>query len=83
MLRSEKLCQVAWWFVVLLTTCRIVLSETNWDKIHDICGSSYSDRIVGGTKASMGQVRLILLVFEVHWLMFVPVSMDSASRYLK
>jgi hypothetical protein len=65
MLRTEKLFQVACRLVVVLTTCRIVLSETNWDKIDEICGSSYSDRIVGGTKASLGQVRFFIWFFKL------------------
>lgn len=30
-------------------------SGTNWSKINEICGVSYADRIVGGTKAEVGQ----------------------------
>lgn len=30
-------------------------SATNWAEINEICGISYADRIVGGTKASLGQ----------------------------
>lgn len=30
-------------------------SGTNWSEINEICGISYADRIVGGTKAELGQ----------------------------
>lgn len=30
-------------------------SATNWAEINEICGISYADRIVGGSKASLGQ----------------------------
>lgn len=30
-------------------------NKTNWTGINEICGISYADRIVGGTKADLGQ----------------------------
>lgn len=31
-------------------------SPTNWSEINEICGISYANRIVGGTKAELGQL---------------------------
>lgn len=30
-------------------------TATNWAEINEICGISYADRIIGGTKAELGQ----------------------------
>ena len=42
--------------IILLAHYQIVRSLTDWNKIDEVCGTSYSDRIVGGTKTSLGQV---------------------------
>ncbi|KAG5667888.1 hypothetical protein PVAND_015854 [Polypedilum vanderplanki] len=40
-------------FVSILT--EIANGKTNWTRINDVCGVSHGDRIIGGTKAALGQ----------------------------
>lgn len=43
--------------VLVLMNCAAVWADraTNWKEINEICGISYANRIVGGTKAELGQ----------------------------
>lgn len=42
--------------VMLMNCCAVWAdSGTNWSKINEICGISYANRIVGGTRAELAQ----------------------------
>lgn len=56
---SKNVLERALWTSVVLLNFKMILSETDWSKIDEICGVSYSDRIVGGTRASLGQVDML------------------------
>lgn len=57
MLLLTKKPLVFWCFpLVLMNYCAVWADRgTNWSEINEICGISYADRIVGGTKAALGQ----------------------------
>lgn len=45
------------YFSVVLMNYGAVWADigTNWTEINEICGASYANRIVGGSKAELGQ----------------------------
>lgn len=54
---AKKMLSFSWCFSFVLMNCGAVWADsgTNWTKINEICGVSYANRIVGGTKASLAQ----------------------------
>jgi hypothetical protein len=42
-------------FLLIPTLATLSLANTNWTEINEICGVSHTDRIIGGTKAALGQ----------------------------
>ena len=55
--RVKEIFTISWCFTVLLMNYGAVWADstTNWTEINEICGVSYANRIVGGTKAELGQ----------------------------
>lgn len=53
----KEIFSFSWCFSLVLMNYGAVWADTatNWAEINEICGISYADRIVGGTRASIGQ----------------------------
>lgn len=53
----KEILSFSWRVSVVLMNYGAVWADTktNWSEINEICGTSYADRIVGGTRAELGQ----------------------------
>lgn len=53
----KEIFSFSWCLSLVLMNYGAVWADTatNWPEINEICGISYADRIVGGTRASIGQ----------------------------
>lgn len=45
---------IAFQFLLVLVCGENIFDHPNWPKTQEICGVSYSDRIIGGSKVSLG-----------------------------
>lgn len=80
----KEILSFSWCFSVVLMNYGAVWADsgTNWSKINEICGVSYADRIVGGTKAEVGQFPWIahLGILRKFRAMFVRSFTTFSSR---
>lgn len=55
--RVKEIFTISWCFTALLMNYGAVWADnrTNWSEINEMCGISLENRIVGGTKAELGQ----------------------------